>query len=115
MWMSEEDRRHDMKTTGHRPLVRLLPAFDSYVLAYSDRTLLMPEEALKYIYHGGQTLPTIVVDGAVVGAWRYERKGKRLEVELSPFEPLDDALRAQAVDEARDIGRFLGLSASIKG
>ena len=115
LWMNEEDGRHAMRTTGQRPMVRLLPAFDSYVLAYSDRALLMPQEARRQIYHGGQTLPAIVVDGAVVGAWRYESKGKRLNVELAPFEPLGDALRAQAVDEARDIGRFLGLSALVKG
>ena len=98
---------------SRRPLVRLLPAFDSFVLAYSDRESLVPKEMQKHVYHGGQTLPTILVDGAVAGVWRYDRSGKRMVVELSPFAPLQAEVRALAGEEARDIGRFFGLPAAV--
>jgi hypothetical protein len=115
LWISTGAAEPPAARAARRPLVRLLPAFDSYVLAYSDRELLMPKEMFKHVYHGGQTLPTILVDGAIVGVWRYTRKGKRLVVELSPFEPLDDKVRALINEEARDVCRFLGLSATIEG
>lgn len=113
-WVSAEGARPPGAHPARRPLVRLLPAFDSYVLAYSDRELLMPKELHKHVYHGGQTLPTILMNGAIVGVWRYTRKGKQLVVELSPFDPLDDKVHAMVIDEAHDIGRFFGLSTTVE-
>jgi hypothetical protein len=115
LWMISGEAGRPAARSARRPLVRLLPAFDAYVLAYSDRELLMPREMHARVYHGGQTLATIVVDGEVVGVWRYARKGKQLIVELSPFEPLTDKVRTLITAEVQDIGRFFGLEAVVKG
>jgi hypothetical protein len=96
---------------GNR-VVRLLPAFDSYVLGYRDRDLVVASERRGDVYHGGQVAPTLIVDGAVAGVWRYERKGKKLLVEISSFKPLASPIRRVIKEEAEDVARFLGFSLS---
>jgi len=114
LWMIDGGVGRASASSDQTPQVRLLPAFDSYVLAYSNRELLMPGELKGRVYHGGQTLATILVDGAVAGVWRYARRGKLLSVELSPFDALDDTVSALVDAEVHDIGRFFGLEATVE-
>ena len=50
---------------------RLLPMWDSSLLAYADRARLTPPEFRASIARSnGDVLPTLLVDGYVAGAWR---------------------------------------------
>ncbi|WP_230741178.1 winged helix DNA-binding domain-containing protein [Methanooceanicella nereidis] len=95
------------------PVVNLLPAFDSFVLGYADREYLVPEKYRKEVYHGGQTVPVVLVDGLAAGTWKYERHGKRLNIRVSLFKPIDKTIRELIEEEANDIGRFWGQQASL--
>ena len=89
------------------PVVRLLPAFDTYLMGYTSRAHAVDEAGAKRILPGGGILrPTICVDGRLVGVWSSKRSGRRLRIELEPFEPLADRVMAAIEQEARDIGRF---------
>jgi hypothetical protein len=88
------------------PSVRLLPAFDAYLLGYADRELLVTSKYQKQVYHGGQTVPVVLVDGAAAGVWRYQKQGKRLRIIVHPFEPFDSQTEHGIAEEADDIGRF---------
>ncbi len=90
------------------PVVNILPAFDTFVLAYEDRTDIVPLQYQKRVYHGGQTVPVILVNGVTAGVWRYERKGKHLNVKIEPFAPFSDAVKTRVAEEVADIGGFLG-------
>jgi hypothetical protein len=79
-------------------LLRLLPAFDTYLLGYRERPV-DPRYARKINAGGGWIHPAVVVDGRVVGTWR-RRSG---EIEVEPFEPVDEARLAA---EIADITRF---------
>ena len=95
------------------PVVNLLPAFDAYVLGYSDRGYVVPDKYRKEVYHGGQTVPVVLVDGLAAGVWRYERRGKKLHIKVSPFGRLGKPVKGLIDGEAEDVGRFFGLSTSI--
>jgi hypothetical protein len=72
---------------------RLLPPFDPY-LDQRDRATLWPDPAVRKRARTGIGAPGVVlVDGAVAGLWRPERKGKRLVVGV---EPLSAAARKAA-------------------
>jgi len=105
-WMLDDHPAVDL--TPDKPVVNLLPAFDSFVLAYADRDYLVPEQYQKRVFHGGQTVPVILLNGAAAGVWRYERKGKHLNVKIDPFEPFDDPVKICIASEVADIGRFFG-------
>jgi hypothetical protein len=78
--------------------VRLLPAFDPYVVGTRPREQLVdPAHAAKIFRPQGWISPVVLVDGAGVGTWKHERG----RVELEPFGRLSRAVR-QAVDEETD-------------
>jgi hypothetical protein len=54
------------------PIVSLLPAFDEYILGYTDRRLAMDSDTFQRIVPGGNGVfrPVVLVDGRVVGTWR---------------------------------------------
>jgi len=113
LWSTKAQLRSLEKPLNTGTIVNLLPAFDSFVLGYDDRGLLVPEKFQNQVYHGGQTVPVILVNGRAAGTWRYARRGKRLDIMVSLFEPQDDAARALVEAEAEDIGRFYGLRTSL--
>ncbi|RPJ35161.1 MAG: hypothetical protein EHM35_09360, partial [Planctomycetaceae bacterium] len=113
LWALEDQCRAMEKAAYAGAVVSLLPAFDSFVLGYADRGLLVPGKYRKVVYHGGQTVPVVLVNGVAAGVWRYERKGKKLAVKISPFEPFDRTTGERADEEAEDVGRFFGLPATI--
>jgi hypothetical protein len=89
-------------------VVRLLPAFDEYLLGWKDRQLIAPVSRWRTIQRGGGWLhPVVLVDGRAVGTWTSERTAHELRVVVMPFAPLGPTLRRRIDEDARDIGRFL--------
>jgi hypothetical protein len=83
--------------------LRLLPAFDTYVLGYKQRAV-DPAFARKVNAGGGMIRPTVVVGGRIAGTWR-KHSG---QIDIEPFEPLDEqALAAEVADLARFQGHDL--------
>ncbi|HEY1359994.1 MAG TPA: winged helix DNA-binding domain-containing protein [Thermoleophilaceae bacterium] len=85
--------------------VRLLGAFDTYLLGYEDRGFCVTPEQAKAVKEGGGgwIRPVIVRDGVVVGGWRSSRRSGRIEVSLDLQEP---ELRGTVEEELGDIARF---------
>jgi hypothetical protein len=91
-----------------KEVVRLLPAFDEYLLGWKDRQLIAPVSRWRTIQRGGGWLhPVVLVDGSALGTWSSERAADELQVHVVPFEPLRPALRPRIDEDAEDIGRFL--------
>jgi hypothetical protein len=90
--------------------VHLLPGFDEYLLGYSDRSAPLAGEGVEIIVPGGNGvfLPTIVVNGEVVGSWRRATKGATTTLTPLPFHELSASARAGVEKAARRYGRFLG-------
>lgn len=100
---------------SEQPLVRLLPAFDPYLLGYQGRQLAVDPAYAKHIHPGGGVLrPAVLVDGAVVGTWRCHRRSKGMTVTVQPFEALEPAVLHGVEEEAADVGRFYGLRADLR-
>ncbi|GAB3661015.1 winged helix DNA-binding domain-containing protein [Actinocorallia lasiicapitis] len=78
------------------PFVRLVPAFDEYLLGWKDRGLA-PEHRKAVHPGGGMIRASVIVDGRIAGTWRGSA------AEPFPGEPIDpDALEK----EFRDVERF---------
>jgi hypothetical protein len=83
---------------------RLLGMWDSVLLAYADRTRVIPDEHRPHVIRrNGDVLPTVLVEGLVRGVWRATADA----IEVRALEPLDDATLAGLDDEARDLRRLL--------
>jgi hypothetical protein len=86
--------------------LRLLPAYDNYLVGYRDRAAIVPAEHYGSVYQGGLIKPTVLVDGRVAGTWSLPRAAGRLTVTL--FAPLARAARAALDAEIADVARFVG-------
>jgi hypothetical protein len=114
LWVLQSQAGRAGEAHSGVPVVRLLPAFDTYLLGYRDRDLVVPPELRGDIFHGGQTVPVVLVDGTARGVWRYERKGRRLSICVTAFEPPDNEVWELVAEEAEDIGRFWEMPVDLK-
>lgn len=106
--MRIRDNRTHSATTSLAATVRLLPRWDTYVLGYRSRDLMLHPAHAPRVCIGGVIKPTLCVDGAVGGAWELRRGRAAWRLEMTPFEKLSAAVRAGVVAEHDDIARFLG-------
>jgi hypothetical protein len=84
--------------------VRFLPKWDNVLLAWRDRTRVLPEPYRKRVIKvNGDVAQTFLVDGFVAGTWEL-RDGR---VVTTPFKRLSPAIRAELKDEAERLEAFL--------
>ncbi|HEX7302833.1 winged helix DNA-binding domain-containing protein [Lentzea sp.] len=84
---------------------RLIAMWDSTLLAYADRSRMIPEQYRKVVIrNNGDTLPTLLVDGQVAGVWRPVEDG----IEMTSFHALTDDQWAGLADEAVALRKLLG-------
>ncbi|MFL5649616.1 MAG: winged helix DNA-binding domain-containing protein [Chloroflexota bacterium] len=83
---------------------RLLPMWDSALLAYKDRSRIVPPAYRTVVMRSnGDVLPTLLVDGFVAGVWRPVEDG----IEATAFRQLSEGEWTGIDDEARSLLTFL--------
>jgi hypothetical protein len=93
-----------------KPLVRLLPYFDTFLLGHKNRDHLVGIEHKPKVYRAqGWIAPVVLVDGRVSAVWQHVRDGNRLRVQVTKFGSFSRPAAAGIREEARDLGRFLGI------
>jgi len=94
--------------------VRLLPAFDPYVVGFRPRELLVdPAHESRIFRPQAWFSPVVLVDGRAAGIWERERRGSKLEVRIEPFARLGAATRRAIAEEADRLGAFLDTPAEM--
>jgi hypothetical protein len=84
--------------------VRFLPKWDNLLLAFADRTRVLPEPYRKVVIgKNGDVAQTFLVDGLVAGTWK-ATKGR---IALEPFAPLPRTAQRELKDEAGRLEAFL--------
>jgi Winged helix DNA-binding domain len=83
---------------------RLLPMWDSVLLAYADRSRVIPPDYRRLVTrNNGDVLPTLLVDGYVAGVWRPVEGG----IEATAFHRLPDQAWTGLAAEAAALAAFL--------
>ena len=100
--------------------VRLLPEYDVYVMGFRQRDQLVPEEARRQVaahgrgkYEGPAGVRFLMVDGIAAGMWERKKRGKRIELRVTPCRKLTRAQRVGIDGEAERIGAFVGLEPAL--
>lgn len=114
-WMLSEDAR-ELRDLAPMRSVRLLPGFDQYVVAASWHALhLLPGDLRSRVYRPqGWISPVLLVNGRMLGVWRHEVKGSRVQVEIEPFIKTPAWVRRGAKEEAERLAAFLGSQLQLK-
>jgi len=89
--------------------VRFLPKWDNVLLAWKDRTRVLPEEHRKQVIRmNGDVAQTFLVDGLVAGTWSAE-DGR---VAIEPFTPLSAPTLRELDHERSRLETFLADSSA---
>jgi hypothetical protein len=84
--------------------VRFLPKWDNVLLAWADRTRVLPEQYRKTVISmNGDVAQTFIVDGFVAGIWRVEN-GRFV---TEPFSALPRSVRRELEEETGRLEAFL--------
>ena len=84
--------------------VRFLPKWDNVLLAFADRTRVLPEQFRKtVIRQNGDVAQTFLVDGFVAGMWRVDNG----RVVTEPLAALSRSAQREVRDEAARLDAFL--------
>jgi hypothetical protein len=84
--------------------VRFLPKWDNVLLAYADRTRILPEPYRRVVIkQNGDVAATFLVDGFVAGTWRIE---KRRAITV-PFGTLTKKDQREVDEEAARLEAFI--------
>ena len=87
-----------------RAPVRFLPKWDNVLLAFADRTRVLPQQYRKTVIRtNGDVAQTFLVDGFVAGMWRVEK----CRVLTEPFAPLPRSVQREVTEEAERLEVFL--------
>jgi DNA glycosylase AlkZ-like len=92
--------------------VRLLPAFDEWLLGWKSRAAILPAEHAKRVAPGGGIIrPVATANGRVFATWRLDRPKRK--VHLDPFGRVTKEMRMGVEQEVTAIGDFLGTCLSL--
>jgi Winged helix DNA-binding domain len=96
---------HDLSQTIH-----LLPNFDEYTVAYTDRSAVIDESDMaKFDTRGNVLNNTIVLNGQIIGTWKRVLKKDSVIVTPTLFTALNEAETRALVAAANRYGAFLGI------
>ena len=111
----------DMTFAQPQQTVRLLPEYDVYVMGFRERDQLVPEAVRRQVaehrrgkYEGPAGVRFLMIDGIAAGLWERKKRGKRVELNVTPSRKLTRAERAGVDAEGERIGAFLGLEAAVR-
>jgi hypothetical protein len=94
-------------SSASKPCIRLLPSFDSYLLAHRDKDHLLSAQHYKRVYRNQAWIsPVVLIDGTIAGVWSHKRQNKKLLVGIEPFGKLSRTARAGIEREAVSLARF---------
>lgn len=97
------------KNSGTETCIRLLPIFDSYLLAHRDKEHLLSDQNYKRVYRNqGWISPVVLINGTVAAVWSHKLQHKKLLVKIEPFGKLSRAARLGIEREAEHLALFFG-------
>jgi len=92
---------------------RFLPEFDNVLIAYSDRSRIMPLEHQRQLM-SNLGRPMFLVDGSVRGFWKISREREGATLVIEPLETLAEFDREAVEAEGRGLLRFVAPDAKAR-
>ena len=105
--MLREDVAALNRSSEKQTCIRLLPSFDTYLLAHRVKDHLLSAKHYKRVYRNqGWISPVVLIDGAVAGVWSHKLQNKKLLIEIEPFGLLSRTARSAIEREAERLAIF---------
>jgi len=96
------------------PAAHLLPFLDEYLVAYKERSAVLPAAYNALVDSGGVMFhQPILIDGQVAGIWTRTLHKEQVRIAARLFRPLSDAEHGALIAAGERFGKFLGLKATL--
>jgi len=91
------------------PGLWLLPNFDEYTVAYSNRNMLLDAANKASLSRAGSVIfsNTLVVEGKIAGTWKRSRTAGAVHIDVTPFSPLTPAQHRLLARQEERLRQFL--------
>ncbi len=111
-WMSDKL----ITTKSNQPIVRLLPAFDEFLVAYKDRSAAVHPDFSVQFKNGGNGIfnSVLIINGQAIGIWKRTFSKEEIIIEIKPFTSLTQSQDKAISAEAKRYSRFIGMKLVIK-
>jgi len=110
-WFSDIDLNGASRATG----LHLLPAYDEFLVGYSDRSASIPPAIIrKTVSVNGIFYPVIVVDGVVAGLWKRILRKDRIAVEAKFFQKPPRKITNQFNQKVKEFRNFFKKETTVK-
>ena len=114
-WILREDLAALDRSRLDHDAVRLLGAFDSFLLAHATKEQLVAPPFYKRVYRPQGWISPVVLRGAtIVGVWFSETIGRQASIRVDLFGRGSATLRRAIEREAEAIGAFLGTPCQVR-
>lgn len=88
----------------------LIPGFDEYFIAYSDRNDVLDKRYVKELNQGGGMVNgAVIVNGRMIGGWRRTFEKKSVVVTIRLFEKIPEDKEKDIHNQTKRFGEFLHL------
>lgn len=106
-WLLAEDL-DDVQAASPPRCVRLLPAFDPWIVGALREPPFMPPKSVGEVYGpAGRFAPVVLVDGWVVARWQHHRQGPEVRLTIDLYTALPRRARAAVEHEAERVAAYL--------
>ena len=93
----------------------LVPGFDEYFIAYTDRVDVLNKLYVKELNQGGGMVSgAVVVNGKMVGGWRRTFEKKSVVISIRLFEPISQTQQQLLEQQTENFGKFINLAVITK-
>jgi hypothetical protein len=100
----------ETKTPKQTETVFLVPGFDEYFIAYTDRSDTLNIHYAKELNQGGGMVSgAVVVNGKMIGGWRRSFEKKSVTVRVKLFETISASQQKELETQAKRFATFLDL------
>ena len=106
-WMLKQQSDWLDQLDDQKPVLRLLPFFDTYLLGYANREQLIAKAHVAKIIKGGVIDSMVALDGWIIGTWRVTPRKGSLALSVQYFEDQPVTLQPLVEAEAEQLGQFL--------
>jgi len=114
-WIRQADLKALMRSELDGSAVRLLGAFDSFLLAHATKAHLVDARFYKRVYRPqGWISPVVLRGGTIIGVWFPTSVGKKTMMTVELFGRATPAMRRAIEREAEQMSAFLGATCSAR-
>jgi len=90
-----------------KPTVYLLPAFDEFLISYTDRSASLPTQHQKLTFTvNGIFKPIVVINGQVTGIWKRTIHKEKMIIEAQYYKDISNAMKLKLEKAALKYGKF---------